>query len=126
MTTAPISQYQIELLARARVRIARSRVQYGEKVAYPDDMQLMLDLTAQIESLTLALEMASSLSDYRDLWQEALKWAEKWHGACQTIMTMAGLSSAGSPEELLSEFQDWLTASAPPHSPAAITEAADK
>lgn len=57
MTTAPISQYQTELLARARARIARSRVQYGNKVAYPDDMQLMLDLVGQIESLTNALQV---------------------------------------------------------------------
>lgn len=54
--TAPISQYQIELLARARARIAKSQVRYGEKIAYPADMNLMLDLVAQIESLTSALE----------------------------------------------------------------------
>ena len=59
---APVSQYQIELLSRAKARIARSRVQYGDKIAYPDDMQLMLDLVAQIESLTSALEMNGSLA----------------------------------------------------------------
>lgn len=59
----PISQHQIELLARARSRIARSRVRHGDKIAYPDDMQLMLDLVAQIESLTSALEMNRRASD---------------------------------------------------------------
>ena len=54
---APISQYQIELLARARATVARSQVRHGDKIAYPDDMQLMLDLIGQIESLTSALEM---------------------------------------------------------------------
>lgn len=54
---APISQYQIELLARARARVARSQVRHGDKIAYPADMQLVLDLIGQIESLTSALEM---------------------------------------------------------------------
>ncbi len=62
---APISRYQTELLARARARIARSRVQYGDKVAYPDDMQLMLDLIGQIESLTSAMEMEGVASRER-------------------------------------------------------------
>ena len=55
--SAPISQYQIALLARARARVAKSQVRYGDKIAYPDDMQLVLDLIGQIESLTSALEM---------------------------------------------------------------------
>lgn len=63
--TAPTSQYQTELLARARARIARSRVQYGDKVAYPDDMQLMLDLVGQIESLTSALQVEYAASPPR-------------------------------------------------------------
>lgn len=33
------------------------------------------------------------------------QWAEKWHQTCEAMMTMAGLSSAGSPEEMLAEFQ---------------------
>lgn len=58
---APISQYQIELLARARARIAKSQVRYGEKVAYPADMHLVIDLVAQIESLTSALEADAAI-----------------------------------------------------------------
>lgn len=65
MSRAPISQYQIELLARARARVARSQVRHGDQIAYPDDMQLMLDLVAQIESLTSALEMKKCASDDR-------------------------------------------------------------
>lgn len=32
-----------------------------------------------------------------------------WHQTCETLMTMAGLSSSGSPEEMLAEFQQWLS-----------------
>ncbi len=35
--------------------------------------------------------------------------ARKWHETCETLMTMAGLSSSGSPQEMLTEFQSWLT-----------------
>lgn len=34
--------------------------------------------------------------------------ARKWHETCETLMTMAGLSPAGSPQEMLTEFQRWL------------------
>jgi hypothetical protein len=52
------TQYEIELLARARARVARSQVRYGDKIAYPADCNLMLDLIGHIESLRSALDAA--------------------------------------------------------------------
>jgi len=53
------TQYEIELLSRAKARVARSQVRYGDKIAYPDDCNLMLDLIGHIESLRAALDAAS-------------------------------------------------------------------
>jgi hypothetical protein len=55
------TQYEIELLTRAKARVARSQVRYGDKIAYPDDCKLMLDLIGQIESLRAALDATASL-----------------------------------------------------------------
>lgn len=63
--TAP-TQYEIELLARAKARVAKSRVCYvvegNEKVAYPYDCKLIIDLIGQIESLRTALDMVRSVN----------------------------------------------------------------
>lgn len=50
------TQYETKLLARAKARVARSQVRYGDKIAYPADCNLMLDLIGQIESLRAALD----------------------------------------------------------------------
>ena len=36
------------------------------------------------------------------------QWAKVWHQTCETMMTMLGLSGAGSPQEMLVELQDHL------------------
>ena len=45
---------------------------------------------------------------------EALEWAVEWHRCVETMMTMAGLSGAGSPSESIVEFQEWLSRPATP------------
>ncbi len=58
-----------EIVARAKARIAKSQVKYGSEVAYPADMELMLDLVGLIASLEMALsieqhgDMPEDLSD---------------------------------------------------------------
>lgn len=60
------TQYETELLARAKARVAKSQVRYGDKVAYPADCNLMLDLIGQIESLRSALNMATDAAEVRE------------------------------------------------------------
>lgn len=56
------TQYEIELLARAKARVARSQVRYGDKIAYPADCNLMLDLIGHIESLRAALDAGEGVT----------------------------------------------------------------
>lgn len=48
-------------------------------------------------------------SDAIDAWNKRPddEWAKKWHETCEVMMTVAGLSSSGSPREMLAEFQAW-------------------
>lgn len=55
------TEYEIALLARAKARVARSQVRYGDKIAYPADCNLILDLIGQIESLRSALDVQTAL-----------------------------------------------------------------
>ncbi len=49
-----------EIVARAKARVAKSQVKYGNEVAYPADMELMLDLIGLIASLEMALSIEQS------------------------------------------------------------------
>jgi hypothetical protein len=59
---APGFEKRAEILDRAKARIAESQVRYGNEVAYPADMELMLDLVGLIESLEMALSIEYSLT----------------------------------------------------------------
>jgi hypothetical protein len=57
MKASPGFEKRAEIISRAKARIAKSQVKYGNEVAYPADMELMLDLVGLVDSLETALAL---------------------------------------------------------------------
>lgn len=69
-----------EIIARAKRRIERAKVVYGNTIAYTDDANLMLDLIGLVESLQLAEQFSIENS------REYLKALEPFAKAARVII----------------------------------------
>lgn len=95
---APGFEARAKIVSRAKARIAKSQVKYGNEVAYPADMELMLDLVGLVDSLetALAIELDRLASD-RELrtgrhvleTARSMGWTDHGEGALEFMLRRA-------------------------------------